>query len=272
MDTNLDEMGDVFGTKDRAVLPFCFENLLIALKHFRVPLRVWRFNLQHVRNCLPPLEHIWETSSEVLIGVVKWDLHTCIMHLLISERCPAQMFFRLSLRALSCGALPSELPPEKRHVCLIPLNNSLGVGTAAPLWRNIPSTRAMWQYLHVEQRDATIAALPDITACHTRKRPDLSVFMRDDKQAFYSFTEKPLLCKNLISAQSLMGEPELGKSICFTGLLWSSCNEERSRMSSGCFTWGIEESARDSDVFVSPAVKISIQQETPASVRGVRIF
>lgn len=61
---------------------------------------------------LSPLEHVWEMSSEVLIRVVKWDLHTCIMHLLISERCPTLMFFRLSLHALSCGAPFSKLPPK----------------------------------------------------------------------------------------------------------------------------------------------------------------
>lgn len=72
------------------------------------------------------------------------------------------MFLRFSVRRASVRSRvvhlcrsPPPLPSllKKRHVCLIPVNNSLGVGTAAPLWRNIPTTCAMCQYLHVEQRN-----------------------------------------------------------------------------------------------------------------------
>lgn len=51
-----------------------------------------------------------------------------------------------------------------------------------------------------------IAALLNITACHTMKRQNLSVVMRDDKQqSFLSIYRKPLLCRNLISAESPLG-------------------------------------------------------------------
>lgn len=192
-DTKVDEMGDVFCTKDRAVLPFWF----IALNRLREPPQ-WRKPKSHWGNslisstCLELFVTSWARMRDEFRGA-----HTC-RKMRFTYMYNASPHFRTLSRPDVLQTWPAcalmrrtffRAPPEKRHVCLIPLNNSLGVGTAAALWRNIPSTRAMWQYSHVEQRNATIAALPDKTTCHTRKRPDLSVLMRDDKQAFYSFME-----------------------------------------------------------------------------------
>lgn len=71
--------------------------------------------------------YMYYTSAHFWLFAPPSHVHTLSVSVPISERCA-------------------------RHVCSVALNNSLDVGTAALLWRNILSSSAMWQYLHVQQR------------------------------------------------------------------------------------------------------------------------
>lgn len=62
---------------------------------------------------------------------------------------------------------------------------------------------------------------------HQEKTKSVCPNERWQTTAFLFLYRKPSLCKNLISAESPPGGSGLGKSLCFTDLLWSSHNEER---------------------------------------------
>lgn len=87
-------------------------------------------------------------------------------------RCSQDLACVRSLALLWCNFIGAH-PLKQRHVCLIPVNNSSDVGMAALLWRNIPTTCAMCQYLHVEQRNHNSLLCPTwqrVTPANNRLR------------------------------------------------------------------------------------------------------
>lgn len=163
----------------------------------------------------------------------------------------------MNVRALSNDAR------HTRHARFVAVNNSLDVGIAAPLWNNILPTCATWQYLHVEHGHVDLRAAPHCNMSHAEKRQNVFVLMRDDKQAFYSVIGN-IHCEN---KKSPVGESGLGKSICLTGLLWSSRYEDGTMNSWWWFTWRLKEVARES-VFVVYLFLLRINVQWENSLQG----
>lgn len=76
---------------------------------------------------------------------------------------------------------------------------------------------------------------------HQEKTKSVCPNERWQTTAFLFLYRKPLLCKNQISAESPLGGLGLRKSLCFTDLLWSRHNEERSGKSWRHFRWRVKE-------------------------------
>lgn len=107
----------------------------------------------------------------------KLNLHTCIMHLfsfhcLHLQMCTCVFYSFMTWVCVSSCALACSVPIFEgcaRHVCFVALNNSLGGGIAALLWRNILPL-VLCSSIYMKNMAALIAALLNITARHTGKK------------------------------------------------------------------------------------------------------
>lgn len=110
-----------------------YRNTTIMLSDEPLQAQLSYLHMCGIRNC-----HLCSNMDEefrdahTCLLLHKWDLHTCIIHVLVFECLLSQMF----LCMLSFSAPIFER--SARHVCSVAVNNSLGVGNAALLWRKHP--------------------------------------------------------------------------------------------------------------------------------------
>lgn len=142
-------------------------------------------------------------GAHACLLLCKLDLHTCIMHMLIS--------WQVALTDVSsecrrtCARIFSVPIFERRarHVCSVVLNNSSDVGIAATaaaapaLKKHPPHSCNVTVFICITWQ-ALIAALLNITACHTRKKSK-SIRPNERRQTTPSLFiyRKPLLCKKI---------------------------------------------------------------------------
>lgn len=160
---NIEEWGDRKSTKERrGELP---SSTSVYLTPWRISYLTWEFygnttimlsnepllgqlNSLHMSGIgIASCALIWRRSSEVHIRVCCCtnEIYIHVLYIWLFLTALPDVRLSVSVRALSVPIFER----CARHVCLAAVNNSLDVGIAALLWRNILSTSAMWQYLHV---------------------------------------------------------------------------------------------------------------------------